>query len=349
MAGKAFFYFHRKRTRWDRKRGRSRIGYAFWAVILVVVLLVLASRTLAIPVLSGEGGIGAFWPDQEAFYRHVLGLVIPGVGSPASSGEKPQEAGGYEEEVAKVAGPLHPRSIFAAQIPYLDEVAKRPQPLIHQVNNLAREQQPTIVVPQQLRQGLGKVIIYHTHTTESFVPTAGKKFTEDLALTVARLGEQLATLLREEYAIPVVHNQDVHDIPRSTSYEVALTTVRGLLEEHQDTVLLIDLHRDGVDRQISTLRVEGQAVGRILFVVGSRHPQWQENFSRALFLHERLEEIAPGLSRGVRERPLVYNQHLHPGALLIEVGGHENSLQEAMRAVPYLAQALAKLYYENAR
>jgi len=348
MAGKAFFYFQSKKTRWNRKSRRRRTGYAFVLAVLVIILLVLAARALAVPILSAEGRLDAFLPEKEAFYRHVLGSVIPGAGLPATSGEKVQEAGGNEAETSMMAGTLDPRSILVAQIPYLEEAATQPQPLVYRANSPA-EESPRIVVPQQLRQGMGKVVIYHTHTTESFLPTSGKKFTDDLSMTVAKLGTELATLLRDEYAIPVVHNRDIHDIPRSTSYEVALKTVRGLLEEHQDTVLLIDLHRDGVDRQISTVRVEGQATGRILFVVGSRHPEWQENFSRALFLHEALEEIVPGLSRGVRERPLVYNQHLHPGALLIEVGGHENSLQETMRAVPYLAQALARLYYENAR
>ena len=188
------------------------------------------------------------------------------------------------------------------------------------------------------------MVIYHTHTTESFKPTSGKNFTEDLEFTVAKLGDELATILLETYGIPVVHNNIIHDIPRSTSYEKALPTVKSLLEENPDTKILIDLHRDGVDRKISTASIDGQNMGRILFVVGSRHPLWQENYKKALFLHDVLEEMAPGISRGVRERPLVYNQHVHPGALLIEVGGHENSLEEVQRVLPVLARAIHLLY-----
>ena len=38
-----------------------------------------------------------------------------------------------------------------------------------------------------------------------------------------------------------------------------------------------------------------------------------------------------------------YNQDLAPGALLIEVGGHANTVDEAVRAGEYAAQALAEL------
>jgi stage II sporulation protein P len=283
-------------------------------------------------------------PAQGEFYRVTLGQVIPGVALPQFAGEKREKVPGVELGALSPVS-LQPQNILAAQIPYLEVAGEQPQPLVQRVNT-ETEPAPRIVMPENLRNNKGKVLIYHAHTTESFLPTSGEKFTDDLAQTVARLGTELALLLREEHAIPVVHNREIHDQPRSTAYEVALSTVHGLLETYPEALLLLDLHRDGVDRKISTAMLNGQATGRILLVVGSRHPGWQQNFARALFLHETLEEIAPGLSRGVRERPFSYNQHLHPGALLIEIGGHENSLAEALRAVPYLARALARLYSE---
>jgi stage II sporulation protein P len=287
--------------------------------------------------------LGDILPDQGELYRYALQQVIPGVTLPATAGGEKEIVPGTE--LKPLSSVLHPQNILAAQIPYLETAGEQLQPLVQRVNR-ETESAPRIVLPENLLHNKGGIIIYHAHTTESFLPTSGEKFTEDLAQTVARLGAELAVLLQEEHAIPVVHNREIHDRPRSTAYEVALSTVRELLDAHPEALLLLDLHRDGVDRNISTAMLNGQASGRILFVVGSRHPGWQRNFAKALFLHEALEEIAPGLSRGVRERPFSFNQHLHPGALLIEVGGHENSLQEAQRAVPYLARALAKLYSE---
>ncbi len=107
---------------------------------------------------------------------------------------------------------------------------------------------------------------------------------------------------------------------------------------------MIDFHRDGVSRNITTADIEGVKKGRILMVVGSGHEKWRQNLQIARMLHERLEEVAPGLSRGVKERSFVYNQDLHLGALLIEIGGHENSLEEAENSLPYLAKAIAEIF-----
>lgn len=325
-------------------KSRLRKPVCLSIVILLTAYVFFWSGIFALPSRAVQALTGLV-PDTGELYRYALGQVIPGVALPVAAGGENKKAPGIEP---KTPGPvsLHPQGILAMQIPYLEEAGEQPQQLLRRVNS-ETEAAPRILLPEPLRQETGRIIIYHAHTTESFLPTSGEKFTEDLALTVARLGAELAVLLREEHAIPVVHNREIHDLPRSTAYEVALSTVRELLETHPDTLLLLDLHRDGVDRKISTVSLDGQATGRILFVVGSRHPGWQQNFANALFLHEALEEIAPGLSRGVRERPFSYNQHLHPGALLIEVGGHENSLQEALRSVPYLARALARLYVER--
>lgn len=341
MSGKAGVYF-RRRSR--RRAGKSRFrkqGPLVLFTVLVAGLLFWGGATAF--ARQAAQLLGNILPDQGEFYRHTLRQVIPGVTLPAAvSGGKEIVAG---TEAKPLSSALHPQNILAAQIPYLETAQGQLQPLVQRVNR-ETEPAPRIIMPENLLSDKGKIIVYHAHTTESFLPTSGEKFTEDLAQTVARLGAELAALLREEHGIPVVHSREIHDLPRSTAYEVALSTVRELLEANPDALLVLDLHRDGVDRSISTAVLNGQATGRILFVVGSRHAGWQQNFAKALFLHEALEEIAPGLSRGVRERPFSYNQHLHPGALLIEVGGHENSLQEALRAVPHLARALAKMYSE---
>jgi stage II sporulation protein P len=353
MARGAFFSVRGKK-RWNR---RNRTGRVFIMLMMSLLLLTGAVRHLskaAVPVMAGTTGARNFFlllPDRQAVLLNILGQVIPGFEQPAPTGNSYNDAngeGGTGLLAVSRFDPRDPKRILSAQIPYMGDVQPAVQPLLRQVNDVPENEddQRKIIIPSRTVYGPGdgKVVIYHTHTTESFVPTSGKKFTEDLNLTVAKLGDELASILLETYGIPVVHNSQIHDIPRSTSYEKALPTVKSLLEENPDTKILIDLHRDGVDRKISTAQINGQNMGKILFVVGSSHPRWQENYQKALFLHNALEEMAPGISRGVRERPLVYNQHVHPGALLIEMGGHENSLVEAQRVLPLLARAIDLLY-----
>ncbi|MBS4030165.1 MAG: stage II sporulation protein P [Clostridiales bacterium] len=351
MARGAFFSVRGKK-RWNRRNKSSRVFFTLMISLLLVTGAVRYLSQATVPVMAATTGartVTSLLPDRQTVLLHILGQVIPGFEQPDPVGNSNNDAYG-EIGIQAVSrfDPRDPKRILAAQIPYMSDVQPALQPLLRQVNSVPEneEAQRKIIIPSPTAfgSGDGKVVIYHTHTTESFVPTSGKKFTEELDLTVAKLGEELASILLETYGIPVVHNNEIHDIPRSTSYEKALPTVKRLLEENADTKILIDLHRDGVDRKISTTQINGQNMGRILFVVGSSHPRWQENYQKALFLHDALEEMAPGISRGVRERPLVYNQHVHPGALLIELGGHENSLVEVQRVLPILARAIDLLY-----
>lgn len=189
------------------------------------------------------------------------------------------------------------------------------------------------------------MLVYHTHITESFVPTSGIRFSENLDCTVARLGEELVKLLRESYGLPLIHDRQVYDLPRAYAYEKARPAVGKILAGNPQLDLVVDLHRDGIPREITTTVLNGRKTGKILLVIGTRHQGWEANFEFALRLQQELEAVAPGLSRGIRQQGFVYNQDLHSRAILVEVGGHENSLEEAMLAVPYLAEALARAYY----
>lgn len=342
------------RRKFNRRRhgsGTARLLFLL-LVFAIIAVFVWVGGSRVLPVMADNSYQSGFFtlPGREEIFMRLLAQVIPGIGQSASaSGQVRRQSAEELLTGMEWLDPRDLRTLFSMQIPYLAEAGTRPENLLHRDEGAAEEednQMPRIIVPAQTppRVDRGRVIIYHTHTTESFVPTSGERFTENLELSVARVGEELSRLLERDYNLTVVHDRQIHDRVRRTSYEVALETLSTLLKTYPDAALVIDLHRDGVNRKITTAQINGQNVGRVLFVVGSRHPRWQENSSKAFILHEALEQLAPGISRGVRERPLVYNQHLHPSALLIEVGGHENSLEEVMRTLPHLAAALAGLF-----
>ena len=61
-----------------------------------------------------------------------------------------------------------------------------------------------------------------------------------------------------------------------------------------------------------------------------------------------MEAQTPGLTRPVMFAYRYYNQDLTTGSLLIEVGGHANTLDEAVRAGGLAARALASLLAQTA-
>ncbi|MEW5921725.1 MAG: stage II sporulation protein P [Bacillota bacterium] len=189
-----------------------------------------------------------------------------------------------------------------------------------------------------------RVLIYHTHSSESFLPISGKAFSSDPQHSVIFLGERLAEILEKEYNIPVLHHRENFDIPRSEAYAQACPAITAILEQNPQIEVVVDLHRDGISREVTTTSIEGRNTARILFVVGTRHEGWNSNLRFSLFLQSILDQKYPGLCRGTRKQAFTYNQHVHPRSILVEIGGHENNREEVLRAVPCLAEALAKAF-----
>lgn len=188
------------------------------------------------------------------------------------------------------------------------------------------------------------VLIYHTHASESFIPVSGKAYSDDLKKTIVNLGDYLKNLLENSYGIPVLHHREVFDKVREGAYERARPIIEQIIKQNPQIEVVIDLHRDGVSRGITTGNIGGLQTGRVLFVVGTRHSSWAENLRFNLFMQTVLDDKYPGLSRGIRRYACVYNQDLHPRSLLVEIGGHENTTEEVRRAIPLLAEAVARAF-----
>jgi stage II sporulation protein P len=126
-----------------------------------------------------------------------------------------------------------------------------------------------------------------------------------------------------------------------------------LLKANPTIKILIDIHRDSglTSREASQVMIDGQQAAKVLLIVGTDtrlpHPQWKENQKFAQMFGEKVNELYPGLLKGVRLQSGRYNQHLHPHALLIEIGSDKNSLDEAERSAVMLARVISEVLKES--
>ena len=204
------------------------------------------------------------------------------------------------------------------------------------------------------------VLIYHSHTSESYTPSKNYNYaprdkafhTDDLNYSVAKVGEVLCDELNK-LGVPTIHDKTVHDVPTyMTSYANSLKTVERILKENPSIQIIVDLHRDAPvtdtnkSREITTVIIEGKTYARTMFVVGSNknfpNPNWEENYKFAVIINEALEKAYPGLTRDIDLRKERFNQHLASKALLLEVGSHGNTMEEALET----AKAFAKVFAE---
>jgi len=193
------------------------------------------------------------------------------------------------------------------------------------------------------------IFIYHTHNSESFVPESGQPHVyNNPEQTIVRVGLVLAQEL-EQLGASVIHSAEDHVRQAfDQSYTRSLQTLQRMLREYPQIDFVFDVHRDGLPRTLTTTTIAGRSVARIKIVVGRNealgHLNWRKNYAFALALQQSLEGVHANFSRGIllREHGR-FNQHLHPQTLLIEIGGHENTMEEVLRATRLLAQAIMAL------
>ncbi len=211
-----------------------------------------------------------------------------------------------------------------------------------------------ILNPNNIDINKNDVMIFHTHTCESYTPTenytyeeSGTFRTTDLNFSVSRVGDALSDQLLS-YGFNVTHDKTYHDYPAySGSYGRSQATVENLLVSHPGTDIIIDLHRDAItDTSYAPSVIIGdETVAQLMFVIGTdggglEHPNWQQNLKFAVRVQEKANELYPGLFRPILLRNSRYNQQLGKAACIIEVGATGNTLEQAMGSMKYLSKIL---------
>jgi len=202
------------------------------------------------------------------------------------------------------------------------------------------------------------MIIFHTHTTEAYMPEKKDKINTDITYrttspsgNVTRVGLELEKQLKA-LNLSAFHDTTIHDYPEYLgAYSRSLKTTLKDLKKYPQAKMVIDIHRDANSETEGSLRIatkiNGADAAKIMFVVGTdelglKHKDWRENLKLAVKLQEKANKIYPGLCREIDLRKERFNQHAAPGALIVEVGGTGNSILEAERSMKYLARIIAE-------
>ena len=225
------------------------------------------------------------------------------------------------------------------------------------INNSTKYNLSQEMLTPDVEVNKNKVVIYHTHTCESYTPTeqyqyeaSGNFRTIDLNYSVARVGDELAKNL-EGYGVTVVHDKTYHDYPAyNGSYSRSLITAQNVLNSNQDADIVIDLHRDAIadGTYAPKVKIGDEYVSQLMFVIGSdgansAHTNWLQNLKFAVKVQQKANELYPGLFKPIIFRNSEYNQHVANAACIIEVGATGNTLEESMGAMKYLAKILEEI------
>ena len=225
-------------------------------------------------------------------------------------------------------------------------------------NESDKEITEEILTPNMSLENNKDIIIFHTHTCESYTPSenfnyemTGSYRTTDLNYSVSRVGDELSKYLTS-YGYNVKHDKTYHDYPAySGSYGRSLTTVQNILNKDSNAQIVIDLHRDAVGSNANyapSVKIGDEVAAQMMFVIGTdggglEHLNWQQNLKFAVKMQEKANELYPGLFRPIIVRNSRYNQHLTKASVIIEVGATGNTMEECLVSMKYLSKIISEI------
>lgn len=204
-----------------------------------------------------------------------------------------------------------------------------------------------------------KILIYHSHASEAYemdgtdvYEPSGDHRTLDTNYNMVRVGEEMKAVF-EAAGIGVIHDTTLYDYPSyNDAYIRSVEGVAENLKKYPSIVLVLDVHRDALVANDGTIyKVVAGTVencAQVMMVMGSDatgqvHPNWKVNLALALSIQSALANKWSTLARPLVLRPTRFNQHLSTGMLLVEVGTHGNTLQEAITAARLYARTVVEL------
>ncbi len=198
------------------------------------------------------------------------------------------------------------------------------------------------------KKGDPMVLIVHTHGTESYNPYTRSEDTEN---NMIHVGEEMEKVFLKN-GVNVIHSHTMHDIPQyNNSYRKALNTIEETLKKYPSIQVVLDVHRDAMTTKDGEMikvvaDVNGEKVAQVMLVVGTNqmglpNDHWQENLKFAMKCQEAMQKKYPGLTRPIDLRQERFNMHATYGSLIIEVGTHGNTMEEAIKSASYTAEAIS--------
>ena len=124
--------------------------------------------------------------------------------------------------------------------------------------------------------------------------------------------------------------------------------VQSAIENNSTLMYFIDLHRDSLSKDRTTLTVNNVSYAKVLFVIGTDHENYTKNLELAHKISDMINTKINQLSKGVIEKGGqgvngIYNQDLNSNSLLIEIGGPENTIDEVTNTLSVIADVLYEL------
>lgn len=196
-----------------------------------------------------------------------------------------------------------------------------------------------------------KILLYHSHTNEAYLKNADNRYehlasrSDDSSLTVCKAGEAMCEAFAK-LGYDSDHDKSNNEAKGyNNAYTLSNELINKNIEANGQYLVHIDLHRDAYSKNtVPTVEINGKSVAKVMFVVGGKCENADENYNFACLIANELDKTYPGLCEKVLYvKASRYNQQYSNRSLLIEIGDNAVTVDEACNAAELVAEAIGKV------
>lgn len=221
--------------------------------------------------------------------------------------------------------------------------------VLEKTNTIAKEEIPKKepVVTPQVKDPI--VYIYNTHQSEEYASKNAASY--NIKPTVLVASYMLQEKLKKQGIPSVVEESNILELLRinnwnyASSYKITRMLMEQAKKDNPSLVYFIDLHRDSIERDKTTITIGDKTYAKVLFLLGLDHEKYEESKKVISRVNTIISEKYPGLSKGIYEKGGkgvngIYNQDFSSNCILIEVGGVDNTIEEVSNTIDAITDML---------
>ncbi len=200
------------------------------------------------------------------------------------------------------------------------------------------------------------IYIYNSHQTEEYKPSNFAEYS--VSPTVMATSYILKEKLKEDGINSIVEERSIKDYLNANnkkyvySYEASRSYMESSKNDNPSLKYFIDVHRDSLPRDKTTVEINGKNYVKIIFLIGLENPNFESNLEFSTRINNKLESMYPGISKGIYKKGGagvngVYNQDFSFNTILVEFGGPENTIDEVFNSTVAFEEAFTEVLKES--
>ena len=219
--------------------------------------------------------------------------------------------------------------------------------------NVGNEETKLKILTNKKNDSKPLIYIYNTHQSEEYDSKMLNAY--NISYTVETASYILKDYLNKYGINSFVEKESIasylnsNNLSYKDSYKASRYYINKRLNEDKSINYIIDIHRDSLPKDKTTTVINGKSFAKILFVIGLDNKNYVYNLDLANKINSKIDKsITRGiLKKGGRSSNGIYNQDLSKNALLIEIGGSENTIEEVNNSIVVLARAINESIDKN--